>query len=181
MKKIKFFAIALATMLTFGLTSCNKDHDEGLDYQTITLKNGDFIEIEGVGTSTDASYPVHFKVVLNEGSLEIENLTSKPVTTEPNYVYQANTSEAVIADMGEKKGLSKIDEYPTSGWASKAAAAAKHGYVVESHGTQLNPEQLQAFPQFKNPDKQYLRFWLKEDKGDGSFEVRYQFPFVPED
>ena len=44
MKKFRFLAIAMATMLTLGMVSCGPK-DEDVPYEGITLNNGEFIEI----------------------------------------------------------------------------------------------------------------------------------------
>ncbi|MBQ3949888.1 MAG: hypothetical protein II661_05380 [Bacteroidales bacterium] len=174
MKKFRFLAIAMATMLTLGMVSCGPK-DEDVPYEGITLNNGEFIEIDSYGTDTTAAYKLHFKVYLSDGSLVIENLTNNHnISGLPD---MACTTGAKIADAGKVKGIAKIDEIPAAGdFGNSAPATEKHGYVVEAKGTQ----NLDAYsnPNIHDPATQYMRIWL-EEATDNGFKLRYEFPFTP--
>lgn len=177
MKKIKFLAFAMATMLTFGMVSCG-DKDKYLPYEGIELANGEFIEIEDFGSDATAAYKLHFKVWLSSGNLVVEGLTSTSPFSQVPETMVLNTI-AKIADCGKVGGLSKIDEAPAeSDLADAQPAAEKHGYVVAvKGGANLDSYSL---PDIHDPVQQYMRIWLEEatDKG---FKLRYEFPFKPEE
>ena len=175
MKKMRFLAIAMATILTFGFVSCGPD-DEEIPYEGIELANGEFIEIEDFGNDASAAYKLHFKVYLSSGNLVVEGLTSDAALTQIPSTMELNTS-AKIADFGKVGGLSKIDEIPADGdFANQQPVAEKHGYVVAAKGA-ANIDSYQN-PQLHDPVQQYMRIWLEEatDKG---YKLRYEFPFVP--
>ncbi len=178
MKKLKFLAMAMAAVLTLGFVSCGDDDEDN----AIELKNGEFIEIEGLGTDSTASYPVHFKMTLENGMLTISNMSSKP-TAETQQIPGMNNRDcptsAKIADVGKVKSLSKIDEYPSaSAYSMSVAAAEGHGYVIEAHGA-ANFDSYGS-DAVHDITSQYTRVWLKEATEDG-FKVLYEFPFVVKD
>ena len=175
MKKMRILALAMATMLTFGMVSCG-DPDEELPYEGIELANGEFIEIESFGNDASAAYKLHFKVYLSDSKLVVEGLESKsefsmiPATTVLNTAVK-------IADFGKVGGLTKIDEIPADAdFADSQVATEKHGYVVSAVGA----ANLDSYgnPDIHDPKMQYMRIWLEEatDKG---YKLRYDFPFVP--
>lgn len=176
MKKLRFLAIAMATVLTFGMVSCGPKDDD-VPYEGITLNDGEFIEIESFGNDASAAYKLHFRVYLSSGSLVIENLTSNIVIT--GMPDMACTTSAKIADIGKVSGIAKIDEVPeASEFKDNVPATEKHGYVVEAKGTQ----NINAYenPNMHDPATQYMRIWLEEATSNG-FKLRYEFPFTPED
>ena len=174
MKKIRLFAIAMATMLTFGMVSCGPDDSE-VPYEGITLANGECIEIDSYGNDTTAAYKLHFKVWLSDGKLVIENLTNNHhIQGLPD---MACTTGASIADFGKVKGIAKIDEIPAANeFKESVDATEKHGYVIQAKGTQ----NLDAYnqPTIHDPVTQNMRIWL-EEKTDNGFKLRYEFPFTP--
>lgn len=172
---MRFLAIAMATILTFGFVSCGPDDDE-IPYEGIELSNGQSIEIEDFGNDATAAYKLHFKVTLSDGKLVAEGLTSKPVINVLPETMDLATS-AKIADCGKVNGLAKIDEAPADAdLADNQEATEKHGYVVAVKGA-ANIDSYQN-PQLHDPAIQYMRIWL-EEKTDNGFKLRYDFPFVP--
>lgn len=173
MKKMRFLAIAMATMLTFGMVGCGGNDEP---YDGIELANGESIEIEDFGSDATAAYKLHFKVTLANGQLSVEGLTSESALTQIPSTVVLNTT-AKIADAGKVGSLSKIDEIPADGdFAAAKTATEKHGYVVSAEGA----AKLNSYgnPDIHDPAKQYMRIWLEEatDKG---FNLRYEFPFTP--
>lgn len=176
MKKFRFLAIAMATVLTFGLVSCGEDKTP---YEGIELNDGEFIEIESLGFDTTASYPVHFKVILINDSLVIESMSSTPTEAAmqiPGMNGRPCFTQAGICDYGEVRSLGKIDEYPSASSLKIAVKAIeKHGYVVEAHGVaQLDAYHIDGLSDIKS---QYMRIWLEEATETG-FKLRYEFPFL---
>lgn len=178
MKKFRFLAIAMATMLTLGMVSCGPK-DEDVPYEGITLNNGEFIEIDSYGTDTLASYKLHFKVYLSDGNLVVEGLTNNHNI---NGLPDMNCTTGVkIADFGKVKGIAKIDEIPAaSEFKESVAATEKHGYVVEAKGTQKLTGAYPGHPEIYDPVEHYMRIWL-EEATDNGFKLRYEFPFTPEE
>ena len=176
MKKMRLFAIAMATMLTFGFVSCGNDDE--IPYEGIELSNGQFIEIEDFGADTTAAYKLHFKVWLSDGKIVCEGLTSKPTASILPETMDLATS-AKVADCGKVNGLNKLDEAPAEAdLADNQTAAEKHGYVIVVKGA-ANIDSYQN-PDLHDPAQQYMRMWL-EEKTDNGFKLRYEFPFTPEE
>lgn len=171
---MRFLAIAMATILTFGFVSCGPD-DEETPYEGIELANGEFIEIESFGSDSTAAYKLHFKTYLRNDSIVIESLSSNiSISGMPDM--DCRTS-ALVADMGKVKALSKIDEIPAESELAQAQKAEeKHGYVVVVKGIQ-NVNAYQN-PTIHDPETQYMRIWL-EEKTDNGYKLRYGFPFTP--
>lgn len=179
MKKMRFLAIAMASLLTFGLVSCGEPENED-NYQTINLSATTFLEIETQVHDQNAAYPVHFKMTLDGGKLVVEGLDSRASETGlANGLsdYSLFHSTAKIADFGKVGGIAKIDEYPeATTFGHEALAVEKHGYVIEVHGS----ENVNGYenPNLHDPSNLYIRLWLEEPTADG-FKVKYEFPFVP--
>lgn len=173
---MRFLAIAMATILTFGFVSCGDDDE--IPYEGIELNNGEFIEIESFGTDSTAAYKLHFKVWLSDGKLVVEGLTSTSAITAIPETMSLSTS-VKIADCGKVNGLNKLDEAPADGdLADSQNATEKHGYIVVAKGS-ANVDIYQN-PDIHDPVQQYMRIWL-EEKTDNGFKLRYEFPFTPED
>jgi hypothetical protein len=174
MKKMRFLAIVMATMLTFGFVSCGNDDE--IPYEGIELSNGQFIEIEDFGSDATAAYKLHFKVWLSDGKIVAEGLTSKPVNTLLPETMDLATS-AKVADCGKVNGLNKLDKVPAAAdLADNQTAAEKHGYIIVVKGAG-NVDSYEN-PNLHDPAQQYMRLWLEEKSGDG-FKLRYEFPFTP--
>ena len=179
MKKFRFLTFAMAAMLTFSFASCGPDEPEEA-YDGIELNNGEFIEIETSEHDASASYPVHFKIKLQNGNLAIESLTSKANEAGLAAGLIAATdfpTKAVIADIGKVSGIEKITNLPAATeFKDDAPAVEKHGYIIEAHGTYgLNAYQN---PNLKDPVSLYVRLWLDEATANG-FKVKYKI-FVPQ-
>ena len=189
MKKLRFLAIAMATVFAMSFVSCG---DDDIEYEGVILEDGDFIEIgatnesdpkykEGFGYDTTAAYPAHFKVTLESGNLYITILTSKNTAasmTIPGMSERDCVCAGRIGDYGKVNALSKINSYlGADQYTDTVAAIEKHGYVVEVHGDM-------KFDKYGNPalhdlQSQHMRIWLEEatDKG---FKVRYEYPYLEE-
>ncbi len=190
MKKLRFLAIAMATVFAMSFVSCGDEPDE---YEGVVLEDGDFIEIgaelesspkyhEGFGYDTTAAYPAHFKVTLRNDSLIITNLSSKNTAvsqTIPGMSERDCLCAARIGDYGKVNALSKIKSFlGADQYFMGVLAVEKHGYVVEVHGT-MNFDQYQ-YPNLHDLQPQHMRIWLEEatDKG---YKVRYEYPYLEED
>lgn len=179
MRKLRILAIMMATALTFGMVGCG-DKDDDLDYEGIILKNGESIEIESFGNDATASYPLHFTITLEKGQIVATGLYSKlteAALSVPGMSNRDCPTLAKVADVGEVKALSKIEEYPAeSEFDGSKAATEKHGYVIMAKGDMnLNGYE---HPDLHDPATMYVRMWL-EEATDGGFKVRYEYPFVP--
>lgn len=176
MKKMRFFAFAMAAVFTMGFVSCANDDD--IEYDEFILHEGESISVEGYGYDTTASYPVCFDVQLLNNQLVVISKSSKPseqAQQVPGMNNRDCTTDAKIASFGKVKALSKIDEYPAASEFHESALAEEgFGYVVEAHGSaNLNSY---SNPNLRDITSQYMRIWLEEAK-DGGYKVRYEFPF----
>lgn len=177
MKKHCFFAIAMAAVLTLGLTSC-KDDDETYDGLTMTADTE--YEIETLEHDPTAAYPVHFKIGMRNDSIVITNMTSKPALVELPNTMDLSTA-ATIADCGRTGKLDKIaptvsDIPEAADFGNGQPIEEKHGYVIEAHGSaNLNSYQNDLI---HDPTSLYVRFWVEEVLEDGSLHVRYE-TYVP--
>lgn len=167
----------MAAVMTVGFISCG-DKDKDITYTGNTLKNGESIEIESFGNDADAAYPLHFTLTLNNGYLVAKGLESKP--TEAAYAMgltsEVGKTRAKIADCGEVKGLSKIENYPQdAALKDSVAATEKYGYVLKIEGAaNFNVYQNDKL---RDPGTHYMRVWLEEQTDEG-FNLRYEFPWV---
>lgn len=177
MKKFRFLAIAMAAMMTFGLTSCKGDDD--IDYTGTTLKDGETVTIYG---DNAASYQLRFTFGIEGGNIVVAGLNdSADLGTNPNYFTNCPTGVSIV-DVGKVNGLKKIKEYPADGefTSATAVAAEKHGYVIKAWGAAGLSVSYPDNPNLKDPETKYARIWLEEANGTG-YNLRYDFPFVPEE
>lgn len=175
MKKRNFLAIALAAVLTFGLTSC-KDDPENYDGLTMTAETE--FDVEYIDHDATAAYPVHFKIGMLNGELVVTGLKSKPVITGFPGTMECD-SEVSIADYGRCNSLAKIapkkSDIPASTEFGKSKLIEKkHGYVIEAHGSAGFDETYNHNPQVHDPASMYVRFWVEDMLEDGSLHVRYE-------
>ena len=176
MKKARIWAIAMAAFMTVGFVGCG-DKDKDIEYTGNTLKNGESIEINDFGNDATASYKLHFTLTLKNGFLYTKGLESEPTeeAIKAGITTEKGKTSALIADCGEVKGLSKIEEYPTAGYVDSIAAVEKHGYVMKFKGS-ANWDMYQN-DKIHDPAEQYLRIWLEEQTDEG-FNLRYEWPWV---
>lgn len=174
MKKINILTIMAAIALTFGFASCGGEEvQESNDFE-LTATNT--LDIQTMAHDTTALYPIHFSVTLEGGQLQVNNLTAHPVFEYPGIAADMDCrTEARIADFGEVKDLSKVDEIPAPGKFDKTAIAVEgNGYVLKAWGGQnINYYQLD---ELHDPDTVYMRLWLKKATADG-FKVVYECPW----
>lgn len=173
----------MASLLTLSMVSCG-DKDDDIPYEGVTLSEGKFIEIEDFGTDNTVNYKLHFKISLSSGQLVTEGLTSDLISDfMPDREMPTATA---ITDLGEVKGLYKIEEIPadkdfmtaTGGYQTMCPIAEKHGYVIKVWGD--GHLDVYQNDKLKDPAAHYVRLWV-EEATDGGFSVRYEFPFIPED
>ena len=181
MKKIKFFAMAMAAMMSLGMVSCNKD--KNLDYTGETLTNGGVITVKE--KVDNASYETRFTLTLRGTDLVVTGLNDTARVQGYSDYPNCNTGVGIM-DYGKVNALSKIDEYPGDSdfkdaeghFVTTLPAAEKHGYVIKTWGD----GKLDLFqnPDLKDPRAAYSRIWLEEADGDG-FKVRYEFDYTIDD
>lgn len=182
MKKIKFFALALAATFCFGLTSCDKDKD--LDYQSQILKDGDMIQVHDLDIDAMPIYKLNFTFGIKGGNLVVEGLSSKPEFPNPPAYMSDPTTVASIVDYGEVKGLSLIENLPDSAAFEPSGKPVtqmnpqkKHGYVIKAWGaTDFSSYGVLYDQGYNDPSPVYVRLWFKKID-DGEYEVRYEFPW----
>lgn len=182
MKKIKFLALTLVAALSFGLTSCDKDKD--LDYQSQTLKEGEFVDVHDLNTDANPIYKLHFNFGIVNGNLVVTGLTSRPEFPNP----PANMSDPVTAvgimDFGEVKGLSLVDPRPADATffngetpVLSVKAEKKHGYVFKAWGaTDFSSYGVLYDMGFTDPTPVYGRIWIQKIKDD-EYTVRCEYPW----
>ena len=176
MKKFNFFAIAMAALMTLGLTSCKGDDD--IPYKGTVLHNGETVTIYG---DELASYQLRFTFGIDGSNIVTPGLNdSADLNNAPNFFTNCGTGVAIV-DMGKINGLNKIEELPSDSEFKEASAPAaeKHGYVIKAWGKANLQGSYPENPNLKDPETKYARIWLEEADGDG-YKLRYQFPFVPE-
>lgn len=177
MKKLKFLAVTLLAVLSFGLTSCDKDKD--FDYESITVKDGDvIISKHDFGTGDTAGYKLNWKLSIKGGNLVLDCLDSQPEFNMGGQASNLKTGGG-ISDIGEVKGISLIETKPADAAFSSQTAKAekKHGYVVKVYGAdETYPSAYEQNPSIRPPQAVYLRLWIKK-VDDGSYEIRYEYPW----
>ncbi|MCR4815944.1 MAG: hypothetical protein K5842_02005 [Bacteroidales bacterium] len=172
MKKFRFLAIAMAAMMALGFTSCKGDDD--IPYTGTTLKNGEIVTIYG---DNAAAYQLRFTFGIDGGNIVVIGLNDSAAN---GYFTNCGTGVSIV-DVGKVRGLNKIDELPSDSEFTSATVPAveKHGYVIKAWGTANFNESYPDNPTLTDPETKYARIWLEEANGDG-FNLRYEFPFVPE-
>ena len=182
MKKMRFFAIALATLMTFGVVSCKSDDDiEGLVSETL-VNGGSPIYLHY--KEANGCYELRFNISLENNNIVVTGLTD--TLNKPGLPSMPNMNTACgVVDAGKSGSLSGIDEYPADNdfvgadnhLIVSVPAAKKHGYVIKVIGDgKLNQYGL---PDVRDPETQYARLWL-EDEATNGFKVKYEFPFKAE-
>ncbi|MBP5327500.1 MAG: hypothetical protein J6Y98_06285 [Bacteroidales bacterium] len=180
MKKMRFFAIALATLMTLCVVSCKSDDDiEGLVKETL-VNGGSPLYLHY--KDANASYELRLNISLENNNIVVTGLTDTLNQTGYPTMPGMNTICGIVDD-GKCGSLSAINEFPEDNEFLDAAghfvvsvpAAKKHGYIIKVVGDgKLNAYQL---PDIKDPETQYARLWLEEETSNG-FNVKYEFPFT---
>lgn len=174
MKKINILTLLAAFVLTFGFVSCGGEEvQESNDFE-LTAANA--LDIQTMAHDSTALYPIHFSVTLENGLLKVNNLTAHPAFEFPGIAADADCpTQARIADFGEVKDLSKVDEIPGPDKFDVTATAVEgNGYVLKAWGAHnINYYQI---AELHDPDTVYMRLWLKKATADG-FKVVYECPW----
>ncbi len=170
---MRYLAIAMATLLTFGMTSCKGGEE---DYDGLTMTADTEFELESIEHDATAAYPVHFKISMRNDSIVVTGMTSKPTLADLPNTMDLGTA-VTIADCGRAGKLDKIapnvDDLPeASSFGKGQPIEEKHGYVIEAHGN-ANLDSYQN-PAIHDPASLYVRFWVEEVLEDGNLHVRYE-------
>ena len=177
MKKFKLLAVTLLAALSLGLTSCDKDKD--YDYQSATIKNGEyFLSKHEFGVVDTAGYKLNFRCGIVNGNVVVECFDSEPEFPHNAGASNYNTAGGVY-DAGKVKGMTLIESKPAdaSFTSTSAKAEKKHGYVIKIWGAdETYPEAYEQHPEMRPPSPVYVRLWIA-DEDDGSYEIRYEYPW----
>lgn len=184
MKKIKFLALTLVAALSMGLTSCDKDKD--INYQGLTLKEGEFVEVHDLNTDAKPIYKLHFKFGVLNGNIVVTGLTSKPEFPNPPAGMNDPLTAIGVMDFGKVKGLSLIESLPEDAAfmngekaVTEVKAEKKHGYVFKAWGTADFSAYGILYDQgYNDPTPVYGRLWVEKMK-DGEYVVRCEYPWKP--
>lgn len=176
MKKIKFFVVAMAALMTFGMTSCK---DDGVINESVTLTKDKPIIISSKGTDTTATYPIKVKISLEGSEIVVLGQPSSPDASTESILHNRDCGNyATVADFGEVKKLKKINAIPDAKkFGEKVVATEKHGYVIKGEGKANLNAYSNQYPQLKDPQPLYIRLFVSKAAGDG-FEVEYDYPFT---
>lgn len=182
MKKLSIIALAVAFLCALGVSSCDKQKENEINFTQWKLTADNPLTITEISHDPAAAYPVCFNVKLENGMIVVEGSAAHPTEAalSNNLPDNPYPSVAVISDCGEMKGLAKIKEYPAADtYAANQIAAVEHGYVVEAHGAaNINSYGIAAL---QDPTSVYMRIWIEQEI-EGGYNIRYEVPFyLPEE
>lgn len=183
MKKRNILALVAATF-ALCMGSCQKPDDKE-NYPQMEMAEGSAIVVDAYQEHDPAgAYPLSFSITrvgdkfVVEGGVNQANQAAIELGVPSSTMC---TSTAAIANAGEFSSLKAMSEiaYPAFGDATETPIVVENGYVVKVWGSQ-GLDQYQK-PGVSDTKPLYIRLYVAELTEAGTYTVRYQYPFVPEE